>query len=253
MSWASRRRSIYTGIVVAIALVIVVPFAFFLLNKEPTCFDGKQNGQELGIDCGGICERLCEIQISAPVLIWSRSFKVADGVYNSVAYVENPNFNSGVFQIPYTFKLFDDKNLLIAERKGSTYMSPNSVTPIFEGVISTGQRIPVKTFFEFDTLPEWHKSEDKKSILSIKDIVLTGEKSSPRINAVLTNRSIETIKDIEVVAIVFDSKDNAIAVSSTFVERLYDRSTYNLVFTWPNAFDIKPSRIEIIPRIPQVN
>ena len=66
----------------------------------------------------------------------------------------------------------------------------------------------------------------------------------------LSNSSIETIKDIEVVAIIFDLKDNAVAVSSTFVERLSDRSSRNLVFTWPNKFDTKSSRIEIIPRIP---
>jgi len=250
MSWASRRRSIYVAIVVAVALIIIVPIAFSIFNKEPTCFDGKQNGQEFGVDCGGICEKLCTIQISDPALIWSRSFKVADGVYNSVAYIENPNFNSGVLNIPYTFKLFDNKNLLIAERKGSTYISPNSVTPIFEGVISTGQRIPVKTFFEFDRFPEWYQSDNERTLLSVKDMVLTGEDSSPRIDAVLSNSSIEDIKDIEVVVIVFDSRDNAIAVSSTFVERLADRSSRNLVFTWPNAFDTKPSRIEIIPRIP---
>lgn len=253
MSWASRRRSTYLGLVAVVALIIIVPIAFYIFNKEPTCTDGKQNGQELGVDCGGICEKLCEIQISDPVLIWSRSFKVADGVYNSVAYVENPNFNSGVFNIPYTFKLFDDKNIIIAERKGSTYISPNSVTPIFEGVVSTGNRIPVKTFFEFDRLPEWYQSDDERVSLSVKNIVLTNEESSPRIDAVLSNSSIETIKDIEVVAIVFDSNDNAIAVSSTFVERLPDRSSHNLVFTWPNAFDTKPSRIEMIPRIPLVN
>ena len=213
MSWASKRRSKYIGIIVVAMLVIIVPISFFILNKKPTCSDGKQNGRELGIDCGGICEKLCKIQISDPILIWSRSFKVADGVYNSVAYIENPNFNSGVIKISYTFKLFDDKNILIAERKGSTFISPNSVTPIFEGVVSTGYRVPVKTFFEFDELPEWRQSKDERISLSVKDIILTGEDFSPRIDAVLSNSSIETIKDIEVVAIIFDLKDNAVAVS----------------------------------------
>ena len=250
MSWASRRRSAYLSVVVIVALIIIVPIALSIFNKEPTCSDGKQNGQELGVDCGGICEKFCKIQISDPVLMWSRSFKVADGVYNSVAYIENPNFNSGVLKIPYTFKLFDDRNILIAERKGSTYISPDSVTPIFEGGISTGQRIPVKTIFEFDKFPDWYQSNDERGLLSVKDIILTGEDSSPRIDAVLSNSGVEAIKDIEVVAVAFDSKDNAVAVSSTFVDRLADRSSKNLVFTWPNKFDTKVSRIEMIPRVP---
>ena len=52
MSWASRRRSIYLSIVLAVIFVIVAPIVFFVLNKEPTCTDDKQNGDETGIDCG---------------------------------------------------------------------------------------------------------------------------------------------------------------------------------------------------------
>lgn len=250
MSWASRRRSTYIAIVAVIALIILVPTAFFILDKDPTCFDEKQNGDERGVDCGGSCEKLCVAQTSDPVIIWSRSFKVSDGVYNSVAYIENPNFSGGIRSIPYTFKLFDEKNVLVAERKGSTFISPNTVTPIFEGTIFTGERIPVKTFFEFSKPFEWSRYEKKGNGLSVSDIKLSNADNSPRVDAILSNPSITDISDIEVVAIVFDSKDNAIAVSSTFVETLPDRSSRNIVFTWPNKFDLQPSRVEVIYRVP---
>lgn len=250
MSWASRRRSIYIAIVVAIALIIIVPILFSVFNKKPTCTDGKQNGNERGIDCGGSCPELCISQISDPVVIWSRSFKVSDGVYNSVAYVENPNFNASISKISYIFKLFDEENILIAERKGSTFISPNNVSPIFENTIQTGQRVPTKTFFEFSKTPVWTQSTDKNEPLSISSTVLSRKDSSPRIDTVLSNNSITDIRDVEIVAIVFDKRDNAIGVSSTFVGLLPNRSSKNLVFTWPNQFESSVSRIEIIPRIP---
>lgn len=250
MSWASRRRSKYLGIVFIIIIVVFTGLFFIFFNKPPTCTDGKQNGNERGIDCGGSCPELCVSQISDPVLVWSRSFKVVDGVYNAVAYVENPNFDAGISKISYIFRLFDDENILITERKGSTFIFPNTVSPIFESMIQTGERVPTKTFFELSQNPVWTQSINKDESLSVSDTVLSEKDSSPRIDTVLSNNSISDTRDIEIVAIVFDKKDNAIGVSSTFVELLPNRSSKNLVFTWPNEFESNVSRIEIIPRTP---
>ena len=250
MSWASRRRTTYISFVVIIALIIIGPIVYFALDEEPTCFDNKQNGDERGIDCGGSCPELCVSQISDPVVIWSRAFKVVDGVYNTVAYVENPNFNAGVEKISYIFKLFDDENILVTERKGSTFITPNNISPIFEGAIQTGQRIPTKAFFEFRSAPTWSDYVDKSSDLSVTDTALLNPDSSPRVDTTLSNTSILDIKNIEVVAILFDARDNAVAVSSTFIDVLPNRSSRDLVFTWPNKFDSTVSRIEILPRIP---
>jgi len=250
MSWASKRRSTYIAIVFVIALIILVPIIFFTLNEEPTCLDDKQNGNEIGIDCGGSCEKLCSVQTLDPVTIWSKSFKISESIYNSVAYVENPNLEGGILKIPYVFKLFDDKNLLIAERKGFTFILPNTITPIFEGTIFTGERVPVKTFFEFSEQFEWSRYGNKGKDLSVSDIKLSNADISPRVDATLSNSSISDVYNVEVVAIVFDSSDNAIAVSSTFVETLPNRSSRNIVFTWPNKFDLKPSRVEVIHLVP---
>jgi hypothetical protein len=250
MSWASRRRSTYLGIAFIVIIAVLTGLFFLFFDKEPTCTDNKMNGDERGIDCGGSCEDLCLAQISDPVLLWSRAFKVTDGTYNTIAYVENPNFIAGISRISYIFKLFDNENLLIAERKGRTFISPNGITPIFEGAIRTGQRIPVRTFFEFSDTPQWAELTDDRSSLSVSDIVLSDADSSPRIEAVLSNSSLESVASIEVVAVLFDIDGNAIAASSTFINRLSDRSSQRIVFTWPDAFPSSVSRIEIIPRTP---
>lgn len=253
MSWASRRRSAYLGVVIVIALIVIAPIVFSIFNKEPTCFDGKQNRQEKGVDCGGICEKLCAIQMLAPVILWSRSFKISDGIYNSVAYVKNPNINAGILKIPYTFKLFDNKNILIAQRRGSTFISPNTVTPVFEGTIITGERIPTKTFFEFNQTFNWTQVKYRGNDLSVSRIKLLGTDSSPRVNAVISNNTLLDMFDIEVIALLFDKADNIITVSSTYIETFPNKSSRDIVFTWSDAFDSPIARIEIIPKIPSEN
>lgn len=241
MSWAGRRRFSYAaGIVVFLLLVVGVPL-FLQFYERPNCFDGSQSGDELGIDCGGSCQLLCEFQADDPTILWSRAFETAPGSYNAVAYVENPNTGAAIDTIAYTFRLFDANNILVAERSGSTFLLPGRVTPIFEADIRTGNRIPVRTFFEFKEPPVWYAANDSPSRLSVVDRALSNLETNPRLDATLVNDSVETFSDVEVVAVVFGTDGNAVATSKTFFERVEKRMARDLVFTWPAPF---PKRVE---------
>src|SRR5574343_394328 len=105
VSWSSRRKIIFLSILGGfVALLVAVP-AFFLWHETPTCFDSKQNGDEAGVDCGGSCRLLCSFDAISPNVLWTRSFRVAPGVYSAVAYVENHNITSSAVAVPYVFKL----------------------------------------------------------------------------------------------------------------------------------------------------
>ena len=248
MSWASRRRTIYgSGVVIFFVAIIGIP-AFLFWYERPTCFDGVQNQEELGIDKGGPCVFLHSSQVQNIAILWSRSFKVIPGLYNAVAQIDNPNFQAGAIGVQYSFKLFDERNLLIAERKGTTYISPNKVISVFEGGIETGERIPVRTFFEFLEEPEWERVNSPVEGLEVESRVLSNEGLSPRIDAVILNQSFKDIFDIEVIATIFNAEDVAIASSRTVINVLPKQSSQSIVFTWPQKFSSTASRIEIIPR-----
>lgn len=249
MSWASRRRALYSIIILlGLAVIVGIPM-FFLLYEEPTCSDGKQNQNEVGIDCGGSCELLCDSQVVLPAILWSRSFAVTEGVYNSVAYIENPNFKAGTFEVSYIFKLFDSENILVTERRGITYISPNNAFVVFEGGIVTGERIPARTFFEFRGEPKWFELNNPAISLVIENRILSDTNSSPKLDATLKNISTEDIKDIEIMAIIFDTNDNAIASSRTVVKLLPKSSVQDIAFTWPKPFSSSVGRVEIIPKV----
>lgn len=251
-SWAARRKGLYAlgvlGVLAAVVAVIAIP----LFYDEPNCFDGEQNGGELGIDCGGACAQLCEQQIDKPVVRWSRAFEVVPGVYNAVAYVENPNTQAQNTSVTYTFKLFDERNILIAERRGRTFLTRTGIEPIFEPTIETGNRVPARTFFEILDAGSWHKREDKLPTLSVENRTLTARESAPRLTAQVRNEGLDPVSDIEVVATLFDSADNAVATSRTVISRIESRTSESVVFTWPQPFDATIARIDIIPRIAPV-
>lgn len=248
MDWATQRRFIYIGALILIILVVFALPIYRSLTRTPTCFDGKQNGSERGIDCGGSCSRVCPLDIEEPVVLWSRSFEVNNGVYSAVAMIENSNSGLEALNIPYLFKLFDKDNILVYERKGRTNIFSGRIFPVFEGVIVVGERVPIRTFFEFSPEIDWTKITREKPEVSVKNKILKNEESTPRIEAELENRFLGNLRDVEIVVVVYNSQGNAIGGSKTVVDLLEKDSSKDLVFTWPKPFPGEVNRIDIIPK-----
>src|SRR3989344_5782318 len=68
--------------------------------------------------------------------------------------------NAEAFDVPYVFKLRDEKNLLVYERKGRLYIPPKTVFPVFESGIVTGERDVARAFFELENVSEWHRTDE---------------------------------------------------------------------------------------------
>lgn len=252
MQWAARRQFMYGSVVVLFVLIAVgVPVYFKYFNNQPTCFDQKQNGNEGGIDCGGSCEKACyEDVIPLPVTIWSRAFHVTSGFYNLAAYAQNANVNYVGQSAKYIFRVYDKDNVLLGVREGYADVPPTKNFAIFEQGFNAGTRIPVSTFFEFTRGIIWKKYEGVKPELAVTDERLTNIATSPRIDAVLLNKTINTYSKIEVVALIYDDQGNAMAASRTLVDSLGSEQSAPLVFTWPEIFPRAVSKIEIIPKLP---
>lgn len=247
--WATNRRVMYISGVVAFFVVTIGVPAYFILKKPPTCFDGKLNQNERGIDCGGVCSLVCK-QDTAPLsVLWSRTFSVSGAVHNSVAYVENPNADAIALNVPYVFRVFDEQNILITERRGTTDIMDNGIVPIFEGAIDMGWRKPARTFFEFTKQPVWVK-KPKMPRLVTSTRALQNVDTAPYLEAEIRNEEVYEVRNLEVVATIFDEKENAIAVSRTIVPILAGQDSKKLTFTWPKPLSGKSSRIEVIARTP---
>lgn len=248
-SWSQKRKTFYFLIFTGFLFGFIVLPAYLIFYKPPTCDDGKQNGGEKGIDCGGVCVRLCRSQHLDPNIIWTRAIKVKPGIYNILAYIENPNIDVGVDFISYTFKIKDKDGVLIYEKKGDTFIPPNKFFAIFEDRVSTGEKIPTKILFEFTGDAIWKKQENKEAGIAVLKKTISNENYLPRVDATLENQTLEPMFKIEAVAIVYDKYDNAVGFSRTFIDKLEKGKSQNITFTWLEPFVSDVVKIEIIPRI----
>ena len=230
--WAFWRRVQYGTAFFCVLGLIGVGIYYQYVYEAPNCFDTVQNGEETGIDCGGACQRICAFDIIEPTALWSESFKIVDGQYNAVAYIENRNKSIGSPELRYTFKLFDAAGL-ITERTGTTVLPPDSVYPIFEGRIMTGTRVPTKTTIEFVPDMLWLPGTVGREQFTLERRELINADSKPRLTAQLRNTTLDEARDVEIVATIFDVSRNPLTSSRTVVPYFAGRSTQDVTFTWP--------------------
>jgi hypothetical protein len=231
LSWSIRRQLLYYVVAAIVGLILIAAGYKIFFTHTPTCSDGIQNGTELGVDCGGSCSLVCKNTARAPGIRWARSFPTDIGIYTAAAYVENPNSGAGARAVRYSFQLFDDKNILVAERDGVTDIPPISTIPIVEPNISVGNRTVARTLFSFADAPKWNIVSAKTPDLRIGNQQLEADGS--RLSATLTNNSLEDMGSVTVAAVLFDADGIARGASKTTLKGVMRKSSQPVVFTWP--------------------
>jgi hypothetical protein len=250
LSWSAKRKLL---IIFVLIIVISIPLSLFIykkMQKQPSCSDGIQNQDERGIDCGGICRIACVYNVKAePDIQWSRAYYVAEGAYNLVAYIQNPNVDYISQPAKYIFKVYDNKNVLIATREGVVGIPTSKVFPIFEPTLITGELVPKMVTFEFVGPVTWLEYFGNKPELEVVEQRLSRLDTSPKLDAKIVNKTLNTYKNVEVVVIIYDEEGNGVLASRTFIDKIGDKEQVSVVFTWPEPINFKPSKIEIIPNL----
>jgi hypothetical protein len=248
MSWGTKRRNKILFTFFFFLFLIAGGLSFLIFYEEPNCFDGKKNGNEQGVDCGGSCELLCRELILDLNVAWTRYFQIGPGNYNTIAYVENQNMEAGVVNLPYEFRLLDRENIALDQRRGFISIRPKEIVPIIESNFDTGQLAVSRLDFRFLEEPVWTRQTIRSNNLVIKDESIdSSETAFTKITAGILNSTLSEIRNIKFVILIYDQNNNVIASSSTLIERLFGNETRNILFTWPTNFNNQITRFEIIP------
>ncbi|HVT74960.1 MAG TPA: hypothetical protein VHD69_00880 [Candidatus Paceibacterota bacterium] len=243
-SWSGRRKFGYFLIFLAGLVLLVGLPAFFVFYRAPTCSDGRQNGAETGIDCGGACAKLCPADYAAPRILWSYSVRIVPGIYNALAYVQNPNPSVEASGLPYLFKLYDAQGLLIVQKAGRAYIPAGQKLAVFEAGIDTGKRIVARTTFEFTGEPNWKKGALLLKLRAQNTALSQGD--LPRADVDVRNDSLDTYSGVTAYIILYDANDNRVSFSKTILDPIAPNEKQTIHFTWPEAFPVPVVRTEVL-------
>jgi hypothetical protein len=232
--WGVRRKATLLGIFVAIALVVIgILLVPLLMPPEPTCSDGKENGDENGIDCGGVCQKICLVDVSQPQNLWTNSFTLGTDAYAAVAYFRNPSdFLEAYDPLTYTFLFYDEGGNVIHKQPGKIDVPRRANFAIFEGPVLLDVE-PARVVLQYTTPNTWLVSDEvKQQEVLVENESISVSEQFPQAQAIITNTTFEEKEDIPAVAIVYDARGNAIAASQTIVPLLPGEGRVPIQFSW---------------------
>ncbi len=238
MEWSQKRKILYAGAAAGILVLLAAYPIYRVAFPTPTCFDQKQNGDELGVDCGGACALYCPMQVKEPRVVWAKAFLVSPGLYDVGVYIENPNRNAGVRNARYVIRIFEVTGQILADRAGAIEIAPSSTALIFEGNFALNTP-PSKVEIEFnkDDMRQFTKARATPSVLVAKNQSLKNTDTKPRFDAILLNTDlVNAVGRVELGAVIYDATRRPIAISRTYVDGILKGSEQPIFFTWPNRF-----------------
>jgi hypothetical protein len=253
MSWAARRRATILGGIGLVALVFLAVLLYPVVYHAPSCVDHKQDGNEVGVDCGGSCPYLCESQVEGPVVRFTQAFSPAPGKTDVVAYVDNPNQEAYAIGVPYALALYGADNVLVGRTSGTLDLPPASTVPVFVANLPTGGQTVERAFLSInpDSIA-WQPGADTRAKLSVGSPELSTTAAGARVTVALANPYAEPIEDVTVVATVFDADGNVIEASRTLLSSIPAQGSASAAFTWNGPFPRVPARVDVIPLVPLV-
>ena len=247
-AWGRKRQAVIIGYILLLALIVALFFYFFVLYNPPSCFDGKQNGLEEGVDCGGACALVCPFAATSPNILWARSFEVGPGVYNMVASVENPNFDLAA-TVDYVIRGYNEANVMVAEIINSVVLSPQEQRIIFHQGVETKNSTIARTFISLDENYQWYKQEAEANPVQMISYRFDRLESAPLLEVVLGNTSVFPVENLEVVAVLFNQDGNVEHSSRTLLDEIAADGESTVFFSWREPFDNYITRVETYTRV----
>lgn len=239
MGWSVKRRLTYLAIVL-LTLLTCGAILWYSRLPEPSCSDGKKNQDELDIDCGGVCARVCPFEVKPVRELWSRLFQIDRNRYDQVTFIRNPNREFAARNLKYRVRIFDANDILVTTRTGEIYLNPGESLPLYHTRLELGNRTPRRAIFEITEQPVWQRRSAGEIDLKVTYKSFINE-PAPALTAEVQNNSLNDLRDITVVGMLADEEENIIAVSSTLVEYLNKGEKKEIVFTWPRALPVEPT------------
>ncbi len=246
MSWASTRRTLILTSIFGVIAVLLAVVLIATLYETPSCNDGKKNQDESGVDCGAACEKVCTVGTLPPVVQFVRDVPGPGGRVDVIAYVENKNGDSAARDISYTIELFGESHEVLATKTGTVDLPPSSEVPLYiQNVYAGGQSVS-EVFMTFDeNANSWFRYVDTRPVVRIEDVQTTGTEREPKVTSVVKNGTAYPLKNVRVVATVFNEENNAIAASQTILGVLPAEGSAVATFTWSAPFIGTAARIDV--------
>ncbi len=252
-----RKKMIIAAIPIGIIILIIL--IFVVINRpKATCFDGKQNGNETGVDCGGSCV-VCAVKNAKNLEVITQPLALDVGI-NFIAVaakIRNSNAGYGV-KFNYQINFLDSFGQIKNTVKDKSFIYPSStkflVIPKLEMKKTDFSRMEL--IFDKDSF-EWFASDKtSKDLFGIYDVraQFLEDAKNPgymKVTGKINNKMSNSFSLVDLTIFVYSKTGELLNAVETELNNLLGNSTQQLEYTWmtsfPNIRQSNLNKIEIYP------
>ena len=230
-------------VIIAIYLVIFFLLGWLIyswLKPLPNCFDSKQNQNEQGVDCGGVCQKQCEKVYNAQDLIIKEKTFVSAGMetYDVMARISNPNNQLGGSSFSYEFMLKDANGNVLAKKSGNSFILPVESKYIIEtGLVSKVSPVAVEISV---STPKWEEffgyEKPELNVYNKRYELISSGVGYSEAKGILRNESTFDFSTIKINVVLRDENGNPVAFNKTEMNTINAGEERDFRLLWPVNF-----------------
>lgn len=250
-------KRVFIFFVYLVLLALVLLALYFKLKKDPSCFDGKQNQGEAGVDCGGPCVACSEIIKLEPLEIRSVEWvHDTEKKYDVIASVRNPNDSFGGARFLFRANIVDQESQIIDQSNWTEgYILPGETKYLmlqsFETDAFPVDNISKKVVFEIDTDGiKWErfKNFEEPNLIvnnSRYEQIAGAEVGFGRAVGTIINKSAVDFEVVKVNVLLRDDFGNLLATNSQIMNTLRAGEVRDYVIVFPRSFIGSVADVEV--------
>lgn len=236
-------------LILATLLVVMVYYAF--IKAPETCFDERQNQNEQGMDCGGVCQLACKEIVTGDEIQFQETAFIRSGEnrYDVIGKIYNPNSEVGATSFIYTASLLDSSGKILITHSGTGYILPLETKYILD--LNLDASVAPATVSVHLSDVQWvrfsgYQERPAVSIYQKRYNEISSGTGFSEAFGLLSNESPYDFRSLTVQVILRDSAGKPLALNSTEMNTVRSHENRDFRLMWPSAFPGVVENVEMV-------
>ncbi len=217
-------------------------------KTAPSCFNGIKDAGERGVDCGGVCQKIClpfglsNIEISGNPFL----FRPTLSSVSAMAQVKNTNSDFAAKGFPYKFVFYDNDNKVVKEINGESFIYASEIKYVgeFNLVFDGVEKVATVDFSAGK--PEWvPKSSFEKPDLSKQYKTYVSDDGKVKVDGSFVNSGSAYVPRLTVFAVFYSKLGQIAGVSKSEIENVAPGQQKNFSVSHPPLPNLNLSATQI--------
>ncbi|MEK7657744.1 MAG: hypothetical protein AAB366_00945 [Patescibacteria group bacterium] len=226
------KQIIYGGGFLSVVLLILTASYLLWFRSEPSCFDGRWNQEESGVDCGGPCQD-CEIKTLVPISErWLKYFSV-DGKTVITAEIKNSNTDYAASGLSYVFDIYGKDGSKIKSIARKSFIYAEEIKCLFEQADVKFQEIG-EIKISFSALDWKRKGEFSQPKIQKRQLITSFQdnQTGAETSGTVVNDNPFSLSKLRIIGFLLNKNGMELGVSKTELENLraFEERPFKIIF-----------------------